>query len=397
MFSQRVMEHLAGSSGIRAMFEEGAQLKKIYGAENVFDFSIGNPDPEPPAETKEALKKFVLEDKPGLHWYMSNAGYADVRAKIAADLNKRNGCSTLSGDNIVMTVGAGGGLNVILKSLLNPGEEVIVFSPFFVEYGFYIDNHGGKMVVIETDPETFQPDLDVLEQSITPRTKAILINSPHNPTGVIYSEEKLRAMALLMEAKEREYGTTIFLISDEPYRDIVYDGATVPSVLAIFKNSLIGYSYSKSLSLPGERIGYVAANNMIENIDALMDALIFANRSLGFVNAPSLFQKVVGESLDAKVDVGIYQERRDMLYNHLIECGFDCIKPGGAFYLFPKCPIPDVMEFKNRALKHNIILVPGTGFGSSKHFRLAYCCSVETIKKSLPAFTALAKEVGIKK
>jgi aspartate aminotransferase len=389
------MEHLAGSSGIRAMFEEGAQLKNLYGAENVFDFSIGNPDPEPPQETKEALRKLVLEDKPGLHWYMSNAGYACVREKIAAGLNKASGCSSLTADNIVMTVGAGGGLNVILKSLLNPGEEVIVLAPFFVEYGFYIDNHGGKMVIVQTNPETFQPDLDALEAAITPRTKAILINSPHNPTGVIYKEEILRAMALLMEEKEREYGTAIFLISDEPYRDIVYDGAKVPSVLSIFKNALIGYSYSKSLSLPGERIGYVAANNQIENVSALMEALVFANRSLGFVNAPSLFQKVVGASLGAAVDVSIYQERRDLLYNHLIECGFACVKPEGAFYLFPKCPTDDVVEFKNRALKHNIILVPGTGFGSPKHFRLAYCCSAETIRRSLPAWSALASELGL--
>lgn len=396
MFSQKVMNNLARSSGIRAMFEEGARLKKMYGAENVFDFSIGNPDMEPPAVTKEALKKFVLEDKPGLHWYMSNAGYADVREKIAVRLNDGNG-SKLTCDNIIMTVGAGGGLNVIFKALLNPGEEVIVFSPFFVEYGFYIDNHGGKMVVVPTDDETFQPCLKTLEKAITPMTKAILINSPHNPTGVIYSEGILLGIAALMEKKEREYGKTLFLISDEPYRDIVYDGAEVPSVLKIFKNSLIGYSYSKSLSLPGERIGYVAANDRIENAQGLIDALVFANRSLGFVNAPSLFQKVIGESLDAKVDVNVYKERRDALYNHLTALGFECVKPEGAFYLFPKCPMDDVAEFKDRAAGHKIILVPGTGFGSPGHFRLAYCCGVDTIKRSLPAWTALAEEIGLKK
>lgn len=396
MFSQKVMDNLARSSGIRAMFEEGNQLKKQYGAENVFDFSIGNPDPEPPAVTKEALKRIVLEDKPGLHWYMNNAGFPDVREKIAARLNKDNG-SALTADNVIMTVGAGGGLNVILKALLNPGEQVIVLSPFFVEYGFYIDNHGGKMEIVPTDAETFQPCLAALEKAITPLTKAVLINSPHNPTGVIYKEEILRGMSALLEAKEREYGTTIFLISDEPYRDIVYDGAKVPSVLEIFRNSLIGYSYSKSLSLPGERIGYVAVNDRIEQAGKLIDALIFANRSLGFVNAPALFQKVIGESLDAAVDVNIYRERRDILYNHLTSLGFECVKPEGAFYLFPKCPMDDVAEFKNRALEHKIILVPGTGFGSPKNFRLAYCCSIDSIKRSLPAWTALAEEIGLKK
>lgn len=396
MFSQKVMDNLARSSGIRAMFEEGSQLKKQFGAENVFDFSIGNPDPEPPAVTKEALKRIVLEDKPGLHWYMNNAGYPDVREKIAARLNKDNG-SALTADNVIMTVGAGGGLNVILKALLNPGEQVIVLSPFFVEYGFYIDNHGGKMEIVQTDAETFQPCLAALEKEITPMTKAVLINSPHNPTGVIYKEEILRGMSALLEAKGREYGTTIFLISDEPYRDIVYDGAKVPSVLEIFRNSLIGYSYSKSLSLPGERIGYVAVNDRIEHADKLIDALVFANRSLGFVNAPALFQKVIGESLDAAVDVNIYRERRDILYNHLTSLGFECVKPEGAFYLFPKCPMDDVAEFKNRALEHKIILVPGTGFGSPKNFRLAYCCSIDSIKRSLPAWTALAEEIGLKR
>lgn len=396
MFSQKVMDNLARSSGIRAMFEEGGKLKAKYGAENVFDFSIGNPDPEPPQVTKEALKRLVLEDKPGLHWYMNNAGYPEVREKIAARLNADNG-SQLTLNNVIMTVGAGGGLNVILKALLNPEEQIIVFSPFFVEYGFYIDNHGGRMVVIPTDAETFQPCLETLERAITPLTKAVLINSPHNPTGVIYGEETLRGMAALLEAKGSEYGTTIYLISDEPYRDIVYDNAIMPSVLKIFRNSLVAYSYSKSLSLPGERVGYVAVNEDIENVGSLIDALVFANRSLGFVNAPSLFQKVVGESIDAKVDVDIYRERRDVLYNHLVGLGFECVKPQGAFYLFPKCPLGDVAEFKNRALAHKIILVPGTGFGSPGNFRLAYCCGIETIKRSLPAWTALAEEIGLKK
>lgn len=391
MISTKIIENLKNSSMIRAMFEDGQKLRKIHGADKVYDFSIGNPDPEPPKATIEALKKLVSDDKPGKHSYMSNAGYDYVRTKVADFKNKENGTS-LTSDNIVMTCGAGGALNVVLKTILNPGEEVIIFSPYFVEYGFYIDNHGGKTVIIPADTSTFEPNLDALKESITPKTKAIIINSPNNPTGVVYSEEKLKSIADILAAKEQEYNSTIFVISDEPYTKIVYDNIDIPKVLKIFKNSIVVDSFSKSLSLPGERIGYIAANNNIENISLLMDGLIFSNRSLGFVNAPALFQKVIAESLGEVVDVEIYQERRDMLYNHLVKIGFSCIKPQGAFYLFPKSPISDDVEFKNQALKHNIILVPGKGFGCPGYFRLAYCTSIKTIENSLPAFEALAKE-----
>jgi aspartate aminotransferase len=394
MLSRKVSENLKNASIIRSMFEEGVALKKLYGEDKVFDFSIGNPDPKPPAETQAALEELVSENHKGIHGYMSNAGYTDVRERIAAQLNKENG-TDLTYENIIMTCGAGGGINVILKAILNPGEEVIVFSPYFVEYGFYIDNHGGHMVNTPTNTDTFQPDLEALEKSITANTKAIIINTPHNPTGVVYSENVLKEISLLIEAKQREYGTIIFVISDEPYREIVYDDTIFPSLIDIFNNAIIAYSFSKSLSLPGERIGYVAASNRIKNVSMLLDAMIFANRALGFVNAPSLFQRVVAKSIGSVVDVNIYKERRDLLYNHLVNLGFSCVKPQGAFYLFPKCPVPDTDQFKQMALKHNIILAPGGGFGCPDHFRLAYCVSLDTIRNSLPAFDALAKDAGL--
>jgi aspartate aminotransferase len=388
------VENLKNSSAIRAMFEEGAKLKKEFGEANVFDFSLGNPDPPPPEETLAALRELVLNPPGGIHGYMNNAGYADVRAKIAARLEGASGVP-LTHDNIVMTCGAGGGLNVILKALLDPGDEVIIFSPFFVEYKFYTENHGGRIIIVPTEEGSFLPDPGALEKSISPKTKAVILNTPNNPTGVVYPRELLAGMESVLQKKGGEYNTVIYLVSDEPYRDIVYDGAEAPNVLQIFQNAIVGYSFSKSLSLPGERIGYVAASSRIEDCATLCDALAFTNRTLGFVNAPSLFQKLVAQSLDAKVDINIYKERRDLLYTHLVNLGFSCVKPGGAFYLFPKSPLPDTAAFKQMALKHKIILVPGNGFGCPEYFRLAYCVSIETIKKSLPAFTALAQEAGL--
>ena len=394
MISNYVKESLEKSSGIRAMFEEGNALRAKYGAENVYDFSLGNPDPPPPDEVHNTLLSLVSQNSAGLHSYMNNAGFGDVREKVADYINKTQG-TELALDNIVMTCGAGGGLNVALKALLNPGEEVIVFAPYFVEYGFYIENHGGTMVLLPTDARTFLPDVAALESGITKNTKAVILNSPNNPSGAVYGESVLKSIADVIKQKQREFGTEIYVLSDEPYRDIVYDGVTVPSVLRIFKNSLVVYSFSKSLSLPGERIGYIAANSTIDDIKLLMNALIFANRSLGYVNAPSLFQKVVAESLDVTVYVNIYKERRDVLYGHLTSLGFECIKPQGAFYLFPKCPMPDTNAFKQLALEQRIILVPGAGFGCPDHFRLAYCVGLDTIKNSLPAFTELARRAGL--
>ncbi len=391
MLSQKVVNNLRNSSGIRAMFEEGERLRKIYGDKNVFDFTLGNPDMEPPLPVREVIKKYVCDDVTGIHKYMNNAGYLDVREKVAASLTKETGVE-LKADNIVMTCGAAGGLNIILKSVLNPGEEVIVFAPYFVEYSFYIDNHGGKTVIVKPVSDTLEPDIDDLRSKITKNTKAIIINSPNNPTGIIYKEETLIKIAETLKDKQKEFGTEIFVISDEPYNKLIYDGVKLPSLLKIFDNAIQGCSFSKSLSLPGERIGFIAASPRIKEIDLLMDALIFSNRVLGYVNAPSLFQKVVADSLDVTIDVEEYKKRRDLLYNHLISLGFECIKPQGAFYLFPKSLIEDDAEFVKMALKYNLLIVPGRGFGCPGYFRIAYCTSLETIENSLPAFEALAKE-----
>ncbi len=391
MLSEKIVQNLRNGSWIRAMFEEGARLRQAMGADKVFDFTLGNPDPEPPAAVREILKKFVLEETPGIHKYMSNAGYPDVREKIAKKTNHETGLS-LTQEHIIMTCGAAGGLNVILKTILNPGEEVIVLTPFFVEYNFYIENHGGKIVKVNTIPDSFQPDVEALKNAISSRTKAIIVNTPNNPTGVVYSEENLKKMAEVVDAKEKEYNSTIFVISDEPYNKLVYDGVKIPNLLNIFTNSLIVNSYSKSLSLPGERIGYIAVNPGIKDVSLMVDAMVFANRTLGYVNAPSIFQKVIAESLDEVVDTEIYKVRRDMLYNNLIKYGFTCVKPEGAFYLFPKSPIEDDVSFVKSAVKYGLLLVPGSGFGAPGYFRIAYCVSIDTVKNSIPAFEAIAKE-----
>lgn len=392
MISNKMEKLVKGSSTIRAMFEEGKKLSAKYGEENVFDYSLGNPNVEPPEEVKKAIIDIVNEEPQNLvHGYMNNAGYEDVRKKIADFINKKNN-TNFTENNIVMTCGAAGGLNIILKTLLNPEDEVIVIAPFFGEYQNYVNNFDGKLVVVQSNKETFQPDIEALEKGITPKTKAIIINTPNNPTGVIYSEESLTKMAEVLKKKEKEYGTSIYLISDEPYKEIAYDGAEVPFLLKYHKNSFIGYSYSKSLSLPGERIGYVVANSEMDDYEDVIQSLNVANRILGFVNAPSLFQRVIGRILGAEVDVNIYKKNRDLVYNHLISLGFECVKPQGAFYLFPKSLIPDDKAFAEAAKKYNLLIVPGSSFGCPGYFRLSYCISYEKIEKSLQAFTKLAEE-----
>jgi len=392
MFSKEVVQNLSRASWIRAMFEEGARLKKIYGEDKVYDFTLGNPDPEPPVEVIQSIKKYA--DEPNVHKYMSNAGFTDVREKIAAHISKRSGVN-LGPEHIVMSVGAAGGLNVVLKSIVNPGEEVIVLAPFFAEYTFYIANVQGKIVKVNTEPDTFLPVPELVAQAVTPRTKAIIINSPNNPTGVIYPRTVLEKLAEVLEKKEKEYGSAIFVISDEPYTGLVYDGAQVPPVLDIFKNGIVVSSFSKSLALPGERIGYIAVSPAIKDVDLLLSALAFCTRTLGFVNAPSLMQKVVADNLDVLSDVESYRQRRDALYEIVVNAGFQCLKPQGAFYLFPKCPIEDDGEFVKAALKYNLIIVGGTGFSYPGYFRLAYCVSMDTIKNSAEAFKALAREYGL--
>ena len=393
MIAEKMKGMVANSSAIRAMFEEGNRLAEIYGAENVYDFSLGNPNVAAPQAVKKAIIELLDEEDPVvLHGYTnSNSGYADVRQAVADSLNERFG-TAFEGKNIVMTVGAAGGLNVILKTLINPGDEVIAFAPYFGEYRSYTNNYDGVLVEISPNTVDFQPKLDEFEQKITPKTKAVIVNTPNNPTGVVYSEETIQKMAAIMEAKQKEYGTDIYLISDEPYRELVYGGVEVPYLTKYYDNTIVGYSYSKSLSLPGERIGYLVIPDEVKDSEDVQSAANVATRILGFVNAPTLQQKVVAKCLNEKTDISYYDRNRETLYNGLKECGFECIKPEGAFYLFMKAPIEDEKTFCAAAKKYNILLVPGSSFACPGYVRIAYCVSYETIVNSLPKFRELAKE-----
>ena len=391
MISNKMEALLKGNSVIRAMFEEGKKLAQIHGSENVYDFSIGNPNVEPPEKIKEIINEILNSESANLvHGYMNNSGYEDVRESIASYLNKKESLS-LGFENIIMTCGAAGGLNIILKTLLNPDDEVITFAPYFGEYGNYVNNFDGKLVVVPTNIDNFEPDLNTLSMAITPKTKALIINTPNNPTGVIYSSTFLENLGNLLEEKQKEFNSSIYLVSDEPYREITYNSAIVPCILKYYKNSFIGYSYSKSLSLPGERIGYVVVNNDMNDFDNIISSLNIANRILGFVNAPSLFQRVIARCLDAEVDIDIYKRNFDVLYNHITDLGFTCVKPKGTFYLFPRTPIEDDKKFCEDAKKFNLLLVPGSSFGCPGHFRISYCVSYDTVINSLPAFEKLAE------
>ncbi len=391
--SDKITENLKKASWIRKMFEEGARLRALHGPDKVFDFTLGNPSGEPPPSFYEELKKLVLNPFPGMHGYMSNAGYEKTREAIAQALAEDTGLP-FGPQHIVMTCGAGGGLNVVLKTILNPGDEVIVLVPYFMEYRFYIDNHGGKIKEVRTQPD-FQPDFDALSAAISPQTKAIIINSPNNPTGVVYPESCLRQLGALLKTKEEELGTTIYLLSDEPYAKLVYDGVQVPSVFLSIRNSIVITSHSKDLSLAGERIGYIAIHPEIQDADLLFEGLVFCNRTLGFVNAPALMQQVVARLQRERADINEYLEKRNLLYDHLTALGFTMVKPQGAFYLFPRSPLADDLEFIRRAQKYNILLVPGSGFGLPGYFRLSYSVPKQTVINSLPAFTELAKELGL--
>ena len=396
MIADKMKNMVANSSAIRAMFEEGTRLAGIYGRENVFDFSLGNPSVPAPDSVREAIIDLVNNTDPTvLHGYMSNAGFEDVRQTIAESLNRRFD-TKFSAKNLIMTVGAASGLNVILKTILNPGEEVIVFAPYFLEYGAYVRNYDGVLVEISPDTTTFQPNLAEFEQKITPKTKAVIVNTPHNPTGVVYSEETIRKLSAILEAKQKEFGTVIYLISDEPYRELAYDGVEVPYLTKYYDNTVVGYSYSKSLSLPGERIGYLVIPDEADGSEELISAATIANRTLGCVNAPSLIQKVVAKCVDAKTDLAAYDKNRQALYNGLKECGFECIKPQGAFYLFVKSPVADEKAFCEAGKKYNILMVPGSSFACPGYVRLAYCVSYDTIVNSLPEFKKLAAEYGLK-
>ena len=382
--SRKIEGFITQSSWIRKMFEEGISLKKQFGAERVYDFSLGNPNIDPPALFEGHLEKIVGTNAPGRHAYMPNAGYPETRAAVAAYLSGIHGLSLVA-DHIIMTCGAGGALNVILKTLLDPGDEVLVPTPFFVEYRFYADNAGGVLKLVGTK-EDFSLDLKALESAITDRTKVVLINSPNNPTGRVYDEESIRALAALLEAKGRMLGQTIYLVSDEPYGEIVYDGVRVPSILKAYANSIIATSYSKSLSLPGERIGYIAANPLLSGIQDAVDGMVLCNRILGFVNAPALMQRVIAGVQGLHVDVGEYRRKRDLLCDGLASIGYRLHKPEGAFYLFPKTPVEDDVAFVTALQKRRILTVPGRGFGSPGHFRIAYCVDDATIVNAMEGF-----------
>lgn len=391
MIAEKMKGFVNNNSAIRAMFEEGNRLASIYGRDKVFDFSLGNPNVAAPEKLNESIKE-VLDNESStfVHGYMSNAGYEDVREKIAQSLNKRF-ATNFSNKNIIMTVGAAGGLNVALKTLLNPEDEVIVFAPYFLEYRAYISNYDGKIVEISPNTENFMPNIEELASKVTPKTKAVIINNPNNPTGVVYSEKVIKEIVAVLEEKQQELNTEIYLISDEPYRELAYDGVEVPYLTKYYKNTIVGYSYSKSLSLPGERIGYLVIPSEMPDYENVFQAASIANRILGFVNAPSLMQRAVAKVLDEKTDIAYYDRNRQTLYEALKKLGFECIKPEGAFYLFMKTPVEE-KDFCDMAKKYNLLLVPGSSFACKGYVRIAYCVSYETIVNSIPAFEKLAKE-----
>ena len=394
MISEKMKPLLKNNSAIRAMFEEGKRLASIYGAENVYDFSLGNPNVPAPEEVNQAIRDVLDEEKSTfVHGYMSNSGYEDVREAIAQSLNRRFGTDFGQG-NILMVVGAASGLNVILKTILNPGDEVITFAPYFLEYRCYVSNYDGVLVVVSPNTETFQPNLKEFEEKISARTKAVIINTPNNPTGVVYSAQTLEAMAGILRDKEKEFGHPIVLISDEPYRELAYDGVEVPYVTKFYDDTVVCYSYSKSLSLPGERIGYILVPDELEDHGDMYAAVCGAGRALGYVCAPSLFQHVIAACAGQVSDLGVYRENRELLYGSLTEYGYECVYPDGAFYLFVKALEEDANAFCERAKKYELLLVPGDDFGAPGYVRIAYCVTTDQIRRSLPAFRALAEEYG---
>ena len=394
MISEKMIQLSRNNSVIRAMFEEGLRLSAVYGSENVFDFSLGNPNFPSPEAVKNAIIDIAANEDPvALHGYMSNIGYPDVRRAVADSLNARFN-TDFSENNIIMSVGAAGGMNVVLKTLLNAGDEVIAISPFFVEYGNYVSNFDGRLVIVPASPGDFQPDIEALRAAVTSKTKAVILNSPNNPTGVIYSEETIKRLASVLSEKEMENGSPIYIISDEPYRELAYDGTEVPYLTKFYKNTIVCYSWSKSLSLPGERIGYIAIPGELDDYKLIFEAAGIATRVLGFVNAPSLAQKVAARCLNEKTDIGAYDLNRKILYKGLTECGFECVFPQGAFYMWVKTPGDD-KEFADKAKKYNILLVPGASFACPGYVRIAYCVAKKTIENSMPGFKRLAEEYAL--
>jgi len=380
----KIRESMERASWIRRMFEQGALLKEKWGADKVFDFSLGNPCFDPPPEYMESLKKEIEAPPAGKYAYMANAGYPKTREAIAQDLRQKRK-TPFEDRHILMTCGAAGGLNVILKALLDPGDEVLIFSPFFPEYHFYVDNHGGKVSLVETNRD-FSLDLSAIEKAITPKTKAILVNSPNNPTGKMYDQQSLIALGELLATAAGRMNKPLYLISDEPYGEIVFDGKQLPNLFECYPNTLVVNSYSKSLSIPGERLGYIAVHPDIEDLNTLLDGLTFCNRILGFVNAPATPQRALGRVPGSAIDATKYQRLRDLLCQGLKEAGYGFLTPEGAFYLFPQSPIPDDVAFVQALLEEGILVVPGSGFGRPGFFRIAYCVEQEVITNALPGF-----------
>ena len=395
MIADRMIRLVNNNSAIRMMFEEGKKMAKEIGEENVFDFSLGNPNVPAPETFNTAIKSILdEEDSIFVHGYMSNAGYEDVRQTVAESLNRRFD-TDYTFENIIMTVGAAGGLNTILRALINPGDEVITFAPYFVEYRAYVSNFDGVLVEVAPNPPSFMPNLREFEEKINKRTKAVIINNPNNPTGVVYTEETIKNMAEILKKKEEELGTEIYLISDEPYRELSYDGVKVPFLPKYYNNTVVGYSFSKSLSIPGERIGYLIIPSEMPDYTNVYAAADIANRILGYVNAPSLVQRAVAKVIDEKTDIEYYNRNRQLLYKSLTEYGFSCVKPEGAFYLFVKSPVENEKEFCEKAKEFNILVVPGSSFACPGYVRIAYCVSYDKIKNSLPAFKKLAEFYGL--
>ncbi len=382
--SEKIEMMMERSSWIRKMFEEGGRLKAEIGENNVFDFTLGNPVGEPPEKVETELKKLINERKPGAHRYMPNAGFYETRSQIAKYVSNRSG-RNLSANNIVMTTGAGGALNVIIKALCDPADEVIIAAPYFPEYLFYADNHQAKIKVVETD-EKFQLMPEEIERALGAKTRIVLLNSPNNPTGAIYPESALKEIGETLQRATEKYGRPIYLVMDEPYRKLCYDHVTAPDVFNCYQRSIVATSHSKDLNLPGERIGYIAISPDVEEPDKVFDAMTLANRILGFVNAPALFQRLAASMQDVMPDMSVYTQNRNILYNGLTGVGYEIVKPDGGFYLFPKSPIEDDVTFVEILKKRNVLVVPGKGFGRGGHFRISFCCEPDVCERALPGF-----------
>ncbi len=391
MLNEQMYEYGSKSSVIRELFAYGLERRKIVGEDKVYDFSIGNPSIPAPAEVKEALLELLEEPAEALHGYSPAAGDPEVRKTLADSVNRKFGMR-YTADNFYMTVGAAASLSISVKALTNPGDEYITFAPFFPEYAVWVETAGAKLVVTPADTADFQIDFEAFEKLLSPKTKGIILNSPNNPSGVVYSEETIQRLSELLAKKQKEYGTSIYLITDEPYREIVYDGMEVPFVPNYYKNTLVCYSYSKSLSLPGERIGYIIVPDEADDGKKVMAAVAGAGRALGYVCAPVLFQKAIARCVDVPCDVSAYKKNRDLLYHGLTDLGYECVRPQGAFYLFVKSPEPDAKAFSERAKKYDVLVVPGDSFGCTGYVRVSYCVSEQTIKDALPVFAEIMKE-----